>query len=133
MSPPRIKEIEKKQGMLLLEVIVAMVVLSVGLTMMMRSFSISIKAARVVQNYFYAVVRVENLVWDLEENYVSLQGEGKRSDMYGEYQTAVDSFDLSPQTLKKSTVEVYWQEGKRREGVKFTSLFYVSLPVESER
>ena len=133
MSPPRIKEIEKKQGMLLLEVIVAMVVLSVGLTMMMRSFSISIKAARVVQNYFYAVVRAENLVWDLEENYAGLQGEGKRSDMYGEYQTAVDSFDLSPQALKKSTVEVYWQEGKRREGVKFTSLFYVPLPGESER
>ena len=132
MSPPPIKEIEKKQGMLLLEVIVAMLVLSVGLTMMMRSFSISIKAARVVQNYFYAVVRVENLVWDLEENYVSLQGEGKRSDMYGEYQTAVDSFDLSPQALKKSTVEVYWQEGKRREGVKFISLFYVPPPRELE-
>ena len=132
MSPPLIKEIEKKQGMLLLEVIVAMIVLSVGLTMMMRSFSISIKAARVVQNYFYAVVRAENLVWDLEENYASLQGEGKRSDMYGEYQTAVDSFDLSPQALKKSTVEVYWQEGKRREGVKFISLFYVPPPRELE-
>ncbi|MCH7590371.1 type II secretion system protein [PVC group bacterium] len=132
MPPPPIEEIEKRPGMLLLEVIVAMVVLSVGLTMMMRSFSISIKAARVVQNYFYAVVRVENLVWDLEENYVSLQGEGKRSDMYGEYQTAVDSFDLSPQALKKSTVEVYWQEGKRREGVKFISLFYVPPPRELE-
>ena len=133
MNPPPIEETEKKHGMLLLEVIVAMLVLSVGLTMMMRSFSISIKAARVVQNYFYAVVRAENLVWDLEENYAGLQGEGKRSDMYGEYQTAVDSFDLSPQALKKSTVEVYWQEGKRREGVKFTSLFYVPLPGESER
>lgn len=129
------KKSRHRSGILLLEVIATMVVLSVGLVMVTRSFSTSLRAARAVQNYFYAAVRIENLIWEIEDSSVGegeeLAGEGTDQDSYGEFQWYVRRSELATPGLSEADVSVEWKETRRTEGMNIKTLYYVP-PVKKE-
>lgn len=119
-----------------MEVIVALVLLSVGLTMITRSFSISLKAARVVQNYFYAVMRMEDVLWKLHEGELRLddaESLGSTSeDDYGTYDWEIVDSAIEPEGLHHVKVSVEWKEQRRNEGIVIETYVYQAPPDNEE-
>ncbi len=58
---------QRKTGFLLFEVMVTVAILSLGLTLILRSFTTSLQAARTSQDYMRACLLLEEKLWELEE------------------------------------------------------------------
>jgi len=55
-----------KRGILLLEVVITATILAVGLTMILRSFTSSIRTMEAAQDYSTAIILAERVLWDLK-------------------------------------------------------------------
>lgn len=58
---------QREDGFLLFEVMVTVAILSLGLILILRSFTTSLAAARTSQDYIRACLLVEEKMWELEE------------------------------------------------------------------
>ena len=105
------------EGFLLLEVLLALAVLSGGIVLVFRAFSSSLRAARTSEARFQAALLVEGRLWDLEqlghvetvESYDPILNRSVRWDLAAlEPQDA----DVSWRTWELTLV---WKEGSREE------------------
>ena len=58
--------IKKNKGLLLFEVMLTIIILSVGLTLILRSFYSSLNATKIAQYYTTATLLIEDKMWELE-------------------------------------------------------------------
>jgi len=123
-----------KKGFLLFEVMVTVAILSLGLTLILRSFTTSLSAARISQNYMLACLLLEEKMWELEEEAESTKkittepsrGEfatSNEKDKWRErFSWEIACEDLLDEereetSLDKVTVTVAWKEGRRERKV----------------
>jgi hypothetical protein len=65
-KPKRERILQRQGGFLLLETLLAVIILAVGLTLVVRSFGSSIHALGTSGDYTRAIVLLEERLWDLE-------------------------------------------------------------------
>ena len=106
-------------GFLLLEVLLALVVLSAGIVLIFRSFSSCLQAASVSKTRFQAVLLAEGGLWELE-----LLGEPPSRDLPDQVSERPVRWDwrkLRPEDANASwrewKLELEWPEGTRRESL----------------
>lgn len=129
---------KNKKGFLLFEVMVTVAILSLGLTLILRSFTTSLSAARTSQNYMLACLLLEEKMWELEEEAESTKkittepsrGEfaaSNEKDKWKErFSWEIVCEDLQDEegeetSLDKATVNVAWKEGGRKREVHLTT------------
>ena len=109
-------------GFSLLELMLAITILSAGMVIVMHSYVTSLRAVRVSGNFLAANLLLEEKIWEIQEEQIRL-GEIITEEKQGEFALPFEAFsykisfekeqfegqeELSP--LYKSTFEVFWQE-----------------------
>ena len=105
-------------GFLLLETLFAVLILTVGLTLVVRSFGSSINALRVTADYTKAMLLLEEKMWDLESKGSISPGIsfGVFESYDAKFQWEVNAIAVSKYDLCEVTVAVLWKnKGKRRD------------------
>lgn len=112
---------KNNKGLLLFEVMLTVIILSVGLTLILRSFSTSLNASKSAQHYTTATLLIEDKMWELENKVVidaDLDVEGQFPEPYQKFNWHLTTKDkpIQTQTGKINEVKliVYWQEGRRK-------------------
>lgn len=115
----------KNKGFLLLEVMLAVTILSLGLALILRSFTTSLRAIKTSRNFLIANLLLEELIWQKEEE--KAQGSGKiiPEEEEGEFSSPFDSFSYKTNfeeqeevsALYKSVFAVSWQEREKERSV----------------
>jgi Tfp pilus assembly protein PilV len=110
-----------KKGILLFEVMLTVIILSVGLTLILRSFSTSLNAVKSAQHYTTASLLIEDKMWELENKGTidaDLDEEGQFPEPHQKFNWHLTTKDkiIQAQSSKINEVKliVYWQEGKRK-------------------
>lgn len=114
----------KNKGFTLLEVMLAVTILSVGLVMVLGSFVNSLRAIKISQDFLVASLLLEEKIWQKEEEKTQSEGlipVGEED----EFQPPFDKFrykirfeeqkDLP--SLYKTSFEVSWQERKKERNI----------------
>ena len=114
-----------KQGFLLLEVMVSVVVITVGLVYIIRSFSVSTRAISTSRNYMQAVHLMEAKLWDLEENRRVETGEdeGYFADNR-KFRWAIKAETEEESPLNKINLVVSWKEGGKKQSLTATTYLW---------
>lgn len=115
----------KNKGFTLLEVMLAVTILSVGLVMVVRSYVTSLQAIKISKDFLIANLLLEEKIWERQEK--QTRSEEVIPEEKGEFETPFNNFsyeisfteqeDLPAEykgTLYKSTFEVSWQQRKRK-------------------
>ena len=128
----------KGQGFTLVEVLVAVVILSTAAVLILQSLATVSHALNVVENrsnvYAFAVSKMAELEMAARE------GEGLPEEDRGSFRIGLQAFkwqvSASPVTtdppleLKSVTLRVIWHQGSQRHGSKFSTL--LKIPQEEE-
>lgn len=125
---------KNKRGLLLFEVMLTLIILSVGLTLILRSFSTSLNASKIAQNYTTAALLIEHKMWELENAgsiATDLSQEGQFPEPHQKFNWRLETKDkpVQDQAGKLNEVElsVWWQEGKRK-GRTFVTTYLENKP-----
>ncbi len=113
------------RGAFLLEALIAIVILSVGLTAVIRSFMIGLDAYQRNQEYQGAVILLENTLTDfLVQRYFdeSLVGSGQYEEPFSGYQYKIlaDNVPDRP-ALREVSVTVSWKVRKKNRSLQATT------------
>lgn len=129
---------QREDGFLLFEVMVTVAILSLGLILILRSFTTSLAAARTSQDYMRACLLVEEKMWELEEEaettrkVTTTPSKGEfmptnEEDRWREnFSWEIATNDLRDEEggeapLDEVTVIVTWKEGGRKREVGLTT------------
>lgn len=120
--------IKKNKGLLLFEVMLTIIILSVGLTLILRSFYSSLNATKIAQYYTTAALLIEDKMWELENEgvvAVDLDQEGQFSAPDQQFNWHLETKDKEVQEqngkLNEVKLSVWWQEGKRKGNIFVTT------------
>lgn len=120
--------IKKNKGLLLFEVMLTIIILSVGLTLILRSFYSSLNATKIAQYYTTAALLIEDKMWELENEgvvAVDLDQEGQFSAPDQQFNWYLETKDKEVQEqngkLNEVKLSVWWQEGKRKGNIFVTT------------
>lgn len=126
---------KNKKGLLLFEVMLTVIILSVGLTLILHCFSISLNATKTAQYYTTAALLIEDKMWELENEgaiAADLTEEGQFSPPYQEFNWRLQTKDKPAQgqadKINEVKLTVFWQEGKRKGSTVITTY----LPNETQ-
>jgi len=134
---------KNRDGFLLFEAILSVAILSLGLVLVLHSFTGSLKAARISQNYMRAVLLLEAKMTELEWKGSLDSGisEGKFSQKNERFAWKIEATpveEISGEDEEKKRVElnkvhltVSWSEGKKVERIELTT-YLKSKEKESE-
>ena len=107
-----------RAGFLLLETLFAVLILTTGLTLVIRSFGTSLNALRISNDYTRAMLLMEEKMWDLESKGSIDPGTsyGEFSSDGGRFQWAVSATALGEHHLCEVKVTVFWKnKGQQRD------------------
>lgn len=110
----------KSKGFTLLEVMLAVTILSVGLIFVLRSYLTSLRAIKVTQNLFIANLLLEQKVWQKQEQQMR-EGNINTVEDVGEFESPFSSFnyqlsfeeDPDLPLLYKGIFKISWQQRNR--------------------
>ena len=128
----------RNTGFLLFEVMVTVAILSLGLTLILRSFTTSLGAIRTSQNYMLACLLLEEKMWELEEEaestkkittepsrgeFTASNGKDKWRERFSWETACEDLLDEEGEetSLDKVTVTVAWRESRSQKSVWLTT------------
>ena len=101
--------LKSNKGFLLFEVVIAIVILSVGITFVLRSFNSAITAVKGLQGYTIAMFLLEQEMFELEKKGIKVLGrEGKFDGEYSEFSWELDSVPLEDAPLDKVDLHIMW-------------------------
>jgi type II secretory pathway pseudopilin PulG len=111
----------KNRGFLLLEVILTVTILSVGLVLVLRSFTTSLRTLKVSQGLLIANLLLEQKIWQKREEASRIEGiipedeEDEFASPFGAFSykinfTEQEDFD----SLYTGTFEVFWRQRKKQ-------------------
>ncbi len=103
-------------GFLLLEVLVSILVISIGIVFVFRSFSTSIKAFKVSREYFKATLFMEEAMWPYNDKGItagSFDGTFPQDDLYKwtVVSTIPDPETASTYKIYKVIPKISWKSG----------------------
>lgn len=110
----------KNKGFLLLEVMLAVAILSLGLVLVLRSYLGSLRATKVAHNLLVANLLLEEKIWQKEQEKASPEGltlmqeQDSFDSPFANFSYKI-SFSQEPDLpiLYKSSYEVFWQQRQR--------------------
>ncbi len=106
-----------QRGFLLFETLLAVLFLTVGLTVVLRSFGSSLAALGISADYTRGLVLLEERAWELEAKGSIAPGAftGEFSEEHGNFQWEVNASELEEMGLCETQLTVSWkQRGKPR-------------------
>lgn len=122
---------KKNKGFLLVEVLITVVILSVGLTLIARSLITGIKSLEIIKQYTTGYSLLEEKLWDIERKYFIESGLNKEEYFPEPYQDS--RYSLETENIKdneekgmlnKVLLSVNWPtKGSRRAIFVVTYLF----------
>lgn len=121
----KLKGLSAKNGFLLLEVLVSVVVITLGLVYIVRSFSISTRAIKTSRNYMKAVSLLEEKLWELEEAGQVERGEDGdyfKDDRGFQWELAADTEEELP--INKTILAVTWKDRQRKQRVSIATYLW---------
>lgn len=122
----------RQKGFLLFELMVAVVLLSVSLTVISRSFIQSLSALRTSGNYFKGGLLLEKKMWELEQKPPSAGREEGSFETFGKlfhWDVATEEMEDAP--LYESRVTVGWSAAGREQALAVTT--YLAKPDEPKK
>lgn len=111
-----------RKGYLLLEVLASIAVIAIGLAVILRSFTSSLRASKIAQEYFEASLLVQDAMSSLEEQ-EKLAGGVSVSDTAGQITGTQYNLDTKitkisdADTLDAVTAVIYWTNKERNERI----------------
>ncbi len=104
-----------QRGFLLLETLLAILVLAVGLTLVLRSFGSSLDALGTSADYTKALLLLEERLWELETKGSIVPGTfaGEFSEEDGDFRWEVKASELAEMELCETQVTVSWEQRGR--------------------
>lgn len=110
---------DTRYGFLLFEIMVAVTILSIGLTLILRSFTTTIDAVRVSQDHTRAILLLEQKVFELERVGFAAPGtsSGKFKGALQMFEWELESTELEEVPLNQVTMSVKWQTTRRPQKV----------------
>lgn len=113
----------KDEGFTLIEVIIAMVILSISFVMMMQLFSGGLRAAWTSCDYAKAIVHAKDKMEELSDNPVQDGGDFEDGFTWESEVNAYRENEETPLNLLKLKVKVSWEGGvDRQRSVELVSL-----------
>ncbi len=119
---------KNKNGLLLFEVMLTLVILSIGLTLILHSFSASLNASKIAQDYTVASLLIEDKMWEWEntgEIAANLNQEGRFPQPNQKFNWHLETKDkpIQEQSGKLNEVKltVWWKEGRRKGSISATT------------
>ncbi len=113
-----------KRGFLLYEVLLALAILSIGLVIVLRSFSTSLRAVRTSQNYFKATLLLEEKLWEVEKANSLPPGISQGSFPGSKFNWEVETSPIEEEGdvgLNAVKVTLSWRQGKRKGDIGLTT------------
>ncbi|MFH1246137.1 MAG: prepilin-type N-terminal cleavage/methylation domain-containing protein [Candidatus Omnitrophota bacterium] len=114
----------KNKGFLLLEVMLAVTILSVGMALVLRSYVSALNAVKISQDFFAAGLLLEEKLWQKEEEKAGSQ-EPSVAGEQGNFSTPWDRFSYlvefekeeNTPDLYKTNSSVSWQNKKKTHSI----------------
>ena len=114
-----------KKGFLLLEVLVSVVIISVGLVYIIRSFSISTRAIATSRDYIKAASLMEDKLWELEEARQVARGEDSGyfdDERKFTWELKAEEEEESP--VNKTELNVSWKRRERGQSISLVTYLW---------
>jgi general secretion pathway protein I len=140
----KIRRSSRKRGFTLIEVVVALAILGVGLTVIIELFSGGLRLARASMEYTKAVNYARTKMEEIAVKPAVEEGtqEGESDDKAFRWQVAVKKVDLlsidksmdyrPPIELFQVKIDVFWKSGSKERSTSFESLKAIK-PEEEEK
>lgn len=111
------------KGFLLFELMVAVVVLAISLTVLSRSFISSLTALRTSAHFLAGSLFLEKKMWELEGKASSSFGRDEGTEeVFGKtFRWSVEMKETEVPSLAETEVAVRWTSGTREEGLRVTT------------
>lgn len=115
----------KNKAFTLIEVMLAVAILSIGLVLVVRSYVTSLRAIKASQNFLIANLLLEEKIWEKQEEGMRRRGEATFEEEEGKFDPPFEGYsynikfepqDFPPQyqgALYKTLFTVSWQERGR--------------------
>lgn len=101
---------KRRDGFTLIEVIIAMMLLSIGLVMIMQLFSRGLKAARTSCDYTIAIILAKGKMEELSYTPVSDSGEFEKGFRWESEVLPYKEFEETGYNLMKLKIKVSWDD-----------------------
>jgi len=123
--------LSSERGLTLLEVIVAMAILAIGITGVLRAFSMGMLTCKAAESYSVAAMFAQQVASELERT--PELAAGQESGDFGKdwpgYRWEADIRDTTGADLKRVRITVLWDVGKRSRHLEMLTLL---RPVQQE-
>lgn len=111
-----------KKGFLILEILVSVVIITVGLIYIIRSFSVSTRAIGTSRDYIKAISLLEEKLWELEEAGGIVKGDDQNyfgDDRKFEWVLSAELEDTEEEELpiNRSSLQVLWKERDKKQKI----------------
>jgi len=110
-----------KKGFLILEILVSVVIITVGLIYIIRSFSVSTRAIGTSRDYIKAISLLEEKLWELEEAGGIAKGDDQnyfRDDRKFEWVLSAELEDTEEELpINRSALQVLWKERDKKQKI----------------
>ncbi|MFH1854074.1 MAG: prepilin-type N-terminal cleavage/methylation domain-containing protein [Candidatus Omnitrophota bacterium] len=115
------------KGFLLLEAMVSIAILSIGLVVILSSFTRSIRAKELSEDYFKAGLLLEEKIFELSTAPDIEEGvsEGVFSDFGNRFSWSLIVARLEGEGLKEISLEVSWAKGNKIQYIPMVTYIYV--------
>ncbi|KPK39575.1 MAG: hypothetical protein AMJ78_08295 [Omnitrophica WOR_2 bacterium SM23_29] len=118
----KLKNLSRNKGYLLLEAIVSIAIIAIGLAIILRSFTSSLRASKISQEYLIASYILKDKIWELEEKANRESGliESEATEQIPNTNYTLESkikriTESDPLNEVKATIS--WQSGNRNEKI----------------
>jgi|GEM_PF-1078821 len=98
---------KSSSGFLLFEVAVAVVILSIGITVVLRSFNSAIAAVKGVRDYTTAMFLLDEKMFQMETDN-NLVKEGSFEDEFKKFSWKIDAVPLEKMPLDEIKASIFW-------------------------
>ena len=114
-----------KKGFLLLEVLVSVIIITVGLVYIIRSFSMSTRAIATSRDYIKAASLMEDKLWELEQARQVERGEDKGYfDDERKFTWEIKAEEEEESPVNKMELDVSWKRRERSQSISLVTYIW---------